>query len=441
MANQLLATRNDRITLTPKQANIYCWGWQKSARFRVAVCGRRFGKTYLMMEEIRRAVRLAIERGIDTDNEIWYGAPTFKQAKRNFWRRLKRAIPEEWVAGNPNNTECVLTLISGHVIRIVGLDNFDDLRGAGLWFFVGDEWADCKHEAWTEVVLPMLATSGGHAIFIGTPKGFNHFYDFYVAGQDGSRGEPDHKSWFYTTLQGGNVPPEEVERAKRRLDPRTFRQEYEASFETFAGQVYYAFSRAHSVIDCEYDPSRHVHIGMDFNINPMTATVWQERSANDGEIHSFQVDEIIIPTSNTDEMVREIRLRYGSPDGNLDHITVYPDASGVSRRTSAGTRTDLSILREAGLRVRVGGQNPPVRDRINSVNARFESADGMRRAFIGSHCKHSITCLEKQAYKLGTSEPDKADGFDHANDATGYYMFSRFGVPVIRSTRVDLIGR
>lgn len=440
MANRLAAQRSDRITLTPKQANIYCWGWQADARFRVAVCGRRFGKTYLMMEEIRRAARLAVEREVDTDNEIWYGAPTFKQAKRNFWRRMKRAIPEEWIA-HVNNSECVLTLVSGHVIRIVGLDNYDDLRGAGLWFFVGDEWADCKHDAWTEVILPMLATSGGHAIFIGTPKGFNHFYDFYIAGQDGVQREPDHKSWFYTTLQGGNVPLIEVERAKRRLDPRTFRQEYEASFETFAGQIYYGFSRAYSLVDCTYDPSRHLHIGLDFNINPMTATVWQERLGNDGELHSFQVDEIILPTSNTDEIVDEIKRRFAREDGDVEHITIYPDASGQSRRTSAGTRTDLSILREAGFTVRVGGQNPPVRDRINSVNARFESADGMRRAFVGSHCVHSITCLEKQAYRLGTSEPDKEGGFDHANDATGYYMFSRFGVPVIRGVKIGIIGR
>src|SRR5262245_15379249 len=75
----------------------YTWGWQKDARFRYAVCGRRFGKTYLGAKEMRRAYRLAVEHNIHPDNEIWYGAPTFKQAKRVMCNRLKRSIPEDWI--------------------------------------------------------------------------------------------------------------------------------------------------------------------------------------------------------------------------------------------------------------------------------------------------------------------------------------------------------
>ena len=88
--------RTKRVRLTPKQANIYLWGWQDEARFRYICAGRRFGKTYLMMEEQRRAVRLAIERDVDTDNEIWYGAPTFKQGEKNYWKRALRATPPPW---------------------------------------------------------------------------------------------------------------------------------------------------------------------------------------------------------------------------------------------------------------------------------------------------------------------------------------------------------
>ncbi|WP_414617647.1 hypothetical protein [Dyadobacter sp. 32] len=88
-------------------------------------------------------------------------------------------------------------------------------------FVLIDEWADCPYEAWEEVIRPMLSTCkywvggilrrGGYALRIGTPRGFNHCYDTY---QDGQGIEPDHKSWQYSTLDGGNVPEEEVDAAR-----------------------------------------------------------------------------------------------------------------------------------------------------------------------------------------------------------------------------------
>src|ERR1700686_3961585 len=97
--NDMTAVNQDRVQLTPKQANIYLWGWQPEARYRYAVCGRRFGKTFLQREEVRRACRFAMQRKIPVENEIWYGSPSFKQAKRNFWRLLKRSIPRAWIDG------------------------------------------------------------------------------------------------------------------------------------------------------------------------------------------------------------------------------------------------------------------------------------------------------------------------------------------------------
>ena len=100
--------------------------------------------TYLGAEEMRRAYRLAVGHNIPPDNEIWYGAPTFKQANRAMWNRLKRNIPEDWIQSRPNNTESVMQMKTGHVMRVVGLDDPDALRGSGLWFFLGDEWDDAS---------------------------------------------------------------------------------------------------------------------------------------------------------------------------------------------------------------------------------------------------------------------------------------------------------
>ena len=379
--------------------------------------------TFLMAEEIRRAARLAIQANIGVENEIWYGAPTFLQAKRVMWGRLKKVIPARWLDGRPNETSCVMRLRSGHVLRLVGLDAFENLRGSGLWFFGGDEWADCRPEAWAEVVRPMLSTSRGHALFIGTPKGFDHFRDAYLLGQPG--GDPSYRSFLFTTLDGGNVPAEEVAAAQQQLDPRTFRQEYGASFESYAGRVVYAFSRAECIRRSSYDASRPLHVGMDFNINPMSATVWQE----DGDT-TRQIDEIILPTSNTDEMAAELSRRYGRGGFDptvrtVDHITIYPDPAGAQRKSSAGGRTDIGILREAGFRVVAMAAHPSVRDRTNVMNRQFLSADGIRRASVDPSCVRSIEAYERLVYREGTNEPDKSQGHDHLVDASGYYLFGR----------------
>ncbi|GBR07009.1 phage terminase protein [Acetobacter oeni LMG 21952] len=415
--------------------NIYQAGWKSDSRFRVAVCGRRFGKTFEAAEEMRRAVRLAVSNNIKPEDEIWYGAPTYKQAKKIFWPRLKNIIPRSWLKSPPRETDLSLEINPyGHIIRVVGLENFDALRGTGLFFFLGDEWANVKPEAWSEVIRPMLSTTQGHALFIGTPRGRDHFHDLYLKGQDGIEKESGWWSCSYTTLDGGNVPEQEIEDAKRCLDIRQFRQEYEASFETFCGRCIYAFSREHNLKDIFYDKSYAVHIGLDFNVNPMSATVWQEKKDKNNNTISYQIDEIILPTSNTDEMAREIIKRYGvltqsfSGENHIscDNITIYPDPSGQARRTSSCGKTDFSILKSFGLNVNVMKKAPAVRDRLNITNAMFENSIGERRAYISPRCHLSIESYEKYVYRNGTSEPDKGGGFDHLVDAAGYYFFFRF---------------
>ena len=403
------------VQLTPKQANIFVWGWQSKARFRIAVCGRRFGKTYLVKAEMRRAARLAEQWDVSTEDEIWYGAPTFKQAKRTFWRRLKQSIPFHW-RESTNETECSITLKSGHVMRIVGLDNYDNLRGSGLFMFVGDEWADCKVEAWTEVVRPMLSTCkytingvqyvGGHALFIGTPKGFNHFYDIHKKGLDGETG---YRSWQYTSVQGGNVPESELAAARQELDPRTFEQEYEASFKTFSGVVYYCFNRFESASTEEIQPDDELHIGMDFNVGKMAAVVYVQRG-----LHMHAVEEIA-KGFDTPYMIDKIKERY---QGHT--IYIYPDASGNNRKSGDASQTDISLLKKAGFIVRVNSRNPAVKDRVNSTNAMFMNSAGERRLFVNlKNCKSFVECLEKQDYN-DAGEPNKKTGFDHMNDAGTY---------------------
>lgn len=425
--NQSLKTPSSSqpVELTPKQAVIYCWGFQPEARFRDAVCGRRFGKTFLGKAEMRRAARLASEWGVSVEDEIWYGAPTFKQAKRVFWRRLKQAIPPEWMATKPNETECSITLKSGHIMRVVGLDNYDDLRGSGLFFALIDEWADTKYEAWEEVIRPMLSTCkyrlpngeirvGGHALRIGTPKGFNHCYDTYL---DGQGKEPDHKSWLYTSLDGGNVPAAELDAARRRMDPRTFRQEYEASFENYQGVIYYCFNREKNHTGDTVQPGDELHCGMDFNIGKMACVVHVVR---DGKPRAVAE---LMDVFDTQAMIDLLKLNYSGHT-----INVYPDASGQARKTTSGSESDHSMLRKAGFSVRVDRANPAVRDRINAMNAMLCNSYDERRYLVNTHkCPKYTKALERQVWDE-KGEPDKHGDFDHPNDAGGYFIVNKWPI-------------
>jgi hypothetical protein len=271
-----------------------------------------------------------------------------------------------------------------------------------------DEFADMRPEAWYEVLRPSLSDRNGNALFIGTPKGRNHFYDLWTKGSDK---EADWSSYQFTTIEGGHVSESEIESAMRDLDERTFNQEYKAQFVNYAGIIYYNFNRTESVVRTRDDGSL-LHVGMDFNLDPMSAVL----AIRDGAMLKV-VDEIVIYGSNTDEIVDEIKTRYPNRP-----ICVYPDPASRQRKTSAGGRTDLSILQNAGFSVKVRDRHSAIRDRINSVNARLKSADGHRHLVIDSKCKQVIRSLERQTYKEGTSQPDKDSGFDHMNDALGYLI-------------------
>ena len=388
------------MQLTIPQTEIFT----SPARFRTVVAGRRFGKTFLSTIEILRAAIGGKNRN------VWYIAPTYGSAKEIAWNMLIQTIPEEYVA-KTNESALTIKLINGSTIALKGAEKPNNLRGRALDFVVLDEFADMRPETWSEVIRPSLSDRNGNCIFIGTPKGRNHFYDIWA---DALNGKDNWESYQYTTIDGGQVPPEEIEQARNDLDERTFNQEYCAEFVTYSGLIYYAFSRELSVQPIE-DTGGTLHIGMDFNLDPMSAVICLRHGQD-----LLAIDEIVMYGSNTDEMVAEIKDRY--PDR---HCIIYPDPASRQRKTSAGGRTDLSILQNAGFSVKAKKAHPLVRDRINAVNSRLLSGDGERHLFVSPKCKQTIKSLERQTYKEGTSIPNK-DGFDHMNDALGYlveYLF------------------
>ena len=388
------------------------------SRFRVVVAGRRFGKTHLAIRELCYHAR-------DPDKEVWYVAPSYKMAKQIVWRKLKNKLVDlNWVQKH-NETELTLTLKNGSTIALKGADNYDSLRGVGLDFICLDEFADINPDAWYETLRPTLSDKQGKALFIGTPKGIGNWaYEIYQNTLDD---RDNWRSYTFTTIDGGNVPEEEIEQAKRDLDERTFRQEYLATFETFSGRIYYAFDRQANVRKYIDQTPLTVFVGLDFNIDPMSAVI---ATRTGDTLHV--IDEVRMFSSNTIEMVTEIKQRFPK-----SKVWVYPDPAGNQRKTSAGGQTDVTILANAGFVVKAPRVHTPVRDRINAVNSRLCDTIGIRRLFIDPKCKYTIEGLERQTYKEGTSQPDKDNGWDHMNDALGYMVDYLF--PVRRDVDPELL--
>lgn len=372
-------------------------------RFKVVVAGRRWGKSWLSMHEMAKHARFP-------NSKIFYVAPTYKMCKQILWDDIKEKFIRCRWAKKINESDLTIKLVNGSQIFLRSGDNPDNLRGVSMDYLVMDEAAMINQKMWTEVCRPALSDRQGGAMFITTPQGKGSWiYELW----QGAPSQDNWSSFQYTTIEGGNVPAEEIEAARNELGEKEFRQEYEASFESYAGAIYYNWNSAEHIAkqDIDFKKNEILHVAMDFNVSPLVAAIAR---VNGNEISV--IDEISMEGSNTYEMAEELLNRY--PDNRL---WVYPDASGQARKTSSNT-SDHHILRNSGFTLKVKSINPPVKDRIASVNASLKAVDGSVKLRVDPKCKNLIKCISSQTYKLGTHIPDKGGNLDHMNDALGYLV-------------------
>lgn len=408
-----LPSKNEPIRLTAPQAEV----WVGETRFKVLVCGRRFGKSFLaiawLLDQAARSGKGSIH---------YYIAPSYVMAKTIAWAMLKEMGAKQ--IKDKNEGELYVRLKNGATIQLKGSENHNALRGVSLSSAVLDEFCFMAHEVWTEVIRPATSDRLAPVLFISSPAGWNWGKDLYDFAEDPTT--KNWQAWTFTTAEGGNVAEEEIEAARQELPERTFRQEYLASFEALSNRVYSNFNRKIHVNEDLIYPHQvsELHIGMDFNVTPMSCVICTK--AGD-QLHV--VDEISIDNSNTTEMSQEIRRRYPH-----HRIHVYPDPSGKSRKTSAvGGQTDFTILEQAGFRVIAPKKAPAVADRINEVQAMLLNANGKSRLFISPKCRELMKCLGGLTYKPKTSQPDKSLGLDHMTDALGYLVHMEY--PIIERVK------
>ena len=337
-------------------------------RFLVITSGRRSRKTLI-------GKRKLLGHALETPGKYFYGAPTHQQAKKIFWNDLKRDT--HYFRTAKSETELFVSLTNGSEIHVIGLDKAERIEGTPWNGCHITEFPNLKEGAWQEHIRPVLADTNGFAILDGVPEGMNHFYDraLYACGGaipeseeiTGSIGtNPDDKDWvYYHWFSSDVLPAAEIEAARMEMDERTFNQEFKGQFVSYAGLAYYAWGKHNFNNELVYDPNQGIHIGMDFNVDPMTATFNHVMGTN---VNQF--GEAYLRNSNTYQMCDHICEQF--PNVDPSEITIYPDSTGRARESNA-TETDIKILRNKRFKVLARPTNPRQKDRMNNVNSRMMS--------------------------------------------------------------------
>lgn len=444
-------------------------------RFGIIAGGRRSGKT---VEARHRLIFGDFHLGGNhhgcltpppgvSDPTFAYCAPTRDQAKRIIWEKLKAEVPR-WAIRKISETELSITFITGAKLYVVGMDQPQRIEGIPLDGVVLDELADMKPTAWSSSIRPALSTPGrppGWALFIGRPRGKNHFWKLI---QDARK--PDNvESWDVFTPWPSWVvmDPVEVAAARRDLDERSFRQEYGGEFLDDAGRAYYQFG-AWNLRELRYDAARPLLLSFDFNVAPGVAIVAQDHdlevdalvchrcaapmpgrsgqacrccgSTQAFEIVTAVLDEVwIADDSNTRRVCERLIERWAQR--HRGKVICYGDPSGGARKSSS-ERSDWQTIEDYLARqwpvfqMDIESADPGPRDRVVVTNSRLKNASGVVRVFIDPGCRYLAEDLEQTQLDAG-GDPDEGPDKKrtHISDALAYLLFQRFGSPVASASR------
>lgn len=325
-------------------------------RFNVLVCHRRFGKTvFSIMEMIDKGLRCELH-----NPQYAYIAPTYGQAKRVAWEYLKdftKHIP----GAKPHEQELRIDIPRpdrGDKIRfmLLGAENPDSLRGIYLDGVILDEYAQCDPTIWGQVIRPALSDRIGWGIFIGTPKGQNHFYDIYNAAIG-------LESWFVACYKASKtmiVAKQELIEARATMSEEEYEQEYECSFSAALIGAYYGkyineLEKKGQICSVPYDPAVGVETFWDLGIGDTTA-IWFVQKVGK-EVHI--IDYLEQAGVGLEWYAKELKQK---PYVYDEH---YIPHDGAARELGTG-RTRQETLREFGIRTTIVPRQG-VDDGINAV--------------------------------------------------------------------------
>lgn len=370
-------------------------------RFRVINCGRRWGKTTLAIEEIKG-------KALSKSSRIAYIAPTYAQARDIAWQMLVRELKPIVKKINETRLELEVMTKDGETSFIVlrGWESIETLRGQQYDLIVIDEIASMRNfwSNWQEVVRPTLTDTRGEAIFISTPKGFNHFYDLFCLESE----DEDYKSFHFTSYDNPFIPRDELEKAKKELTEDRFAQEYLADFRKTEGLVYKEFDRDKHLFD---DPgfegedfvTTKTFGGVDFGTTNPAAVIEVKKDSD----ANYWVWESLYKSQMTDTQIADFVSA-------LKWNEAYPDPE------SASGKLELE-RRKVNVREVIKNKDS-IRNGINVVRELFKA----NRLFIHKDAKNLIWELETYSYPERKPDHNEEENpikeNDHALDALRYAL-------------------
>ncbi len=269
----------------------------RTERWACLVAHRRAGKTVAAVNDI-------IKEGVKYPAPYAYFAPYRQQAKQVAWEYLKHYSRP--VLEKANEAELTVRLVNGATIGLFGADNADAARGLGFRGVYCDEYGDFRPSVWGNVIRPTLSDRKGWAVFGGTPKGHNQFYDVHRVAIGSTE-------WYALVLKASTsrlIDPAELLAARQQLSEDQYNQEYECSFDAAILGAFYGAEMAR--VDAEkrirsvpYDSTIPVSTAWDLGYKDDTAIWWYQNVGN--EIHVL--DHYAESGADLEELAGEITKR------------------------------------------------------------------------------------------------------------------------------------
>jgi hypothetical protein len=373
-----------------------------------------------------------------------YFAPTYPQIRDIFYPTVEECFAQWGLIAKVRAGNNEVHAYSGRQLRGIimcrSMDRPETIIGFKIGHALVDEIdvlpADKAYTAWRKIIARMRYNIPGLRNGVDvttTPEGFKFAYNQF---EKKPREKPELAK-LYGIVRAStydneiNLPDDYIPSLLESYPAQLIDAYINGQFVNLtSGTVYVAFDKVKNTCSYELKDGEVAHVGMDFNVGKMAAVIHVVR---DGQ--PCAVDEIV-GAYDTPDMIRRLQERlWGYSGGQYSktrQIRVYPDASGDSRRSVNASKTDLALIKEAGFQVCAPNANPPVKDRINGMNAMFCNADGERKYFVnGDKCPSYVEALEQQAY-APNGEPDKTTGYDHVVDAAGYFIAYKY--PIIKKT-------
>lgn len=278
-------------------------------------------------------------------------------------------------------------------------------------------------DAWRKIIARMRLVVPGVVNGVGvttTPEGFKFVYETFKRMP-----KADYSMVQASTYENERYLPPDYIQSLRDTYPAELIDAYLMGefVNLTSGTVYRAYNRlAHRSTETLRD-GEPIHLGQDFNVGNMASVVFVQR----GDV--WHVVSELQGITDTPRLIETVKSKY---EGRA--VYVYPDASGGSRKTVNASISDLALLRQAGLHVRANAANPPVKDRILSVNTAYEKS----RLMVNDKAAPRFAASQEQQAYDKNGEPDKTGGHDHHNDAAGYFIHWTMPVNRPRFERQEL---